>query len=122
MREQTLIPGFATRFCFVLLTLGWMPMFTKRSVQVPFKIICTFVGERHHGYFCLGYFFSSTHFDLVIRLAQKARGGSAFWFLGTIVTLLPETALVLLSNTGLLLSTGNKYIFIFRRHSFPFDS
>ena len=28
MREQTLIPGFATRFCCVVLTLGWMRIFT----------------------------------------------------------------------------------------------
>ena len=33
--------------------------------------ICTVVGEWHHGYFCLGYFLSSTHFVLVTRLAQK---------------------------------------------------
>ena len=33
--------------------------------------ICTVVEERHHGYFCLGYFFSSTHFDLVTSRARK---------------------------------------------------
>ena len=33
---------------------------------------CTVVEEWTHGYFCLRYFSSSTHFDLVIRLAQKA--------------------------------------------------
>ena len=34
--------------------------------------ICTVVEEWTHGFFCLGYFFFSAHFDLVIRLAQKA--------------------------------------------------
>ena len=33
--------------------------------------ICTVVEEWTHGYFCLGYFMSSTHFDIVIRLAQR---------------------------------------------------
>ena len=33
--------------------------------------ICTVVEEWTHGYFCLAYFSSSTHFDLVMRLAQK---------------------------------------------------
>ena len=33
--------------------------------------ICTVVEEWHHGYFCLGYFFSSTPFDLVSLMAQK---------------------------------------------------
>ena len=31
MWEQTLIFRFATRFCFVELTFGWMPKFTRRS-------------------------------------------------------------------------------------------
>ena len=34
--------------------------------------ICTVVEEFCQSDFCLGYFSSSTHFDLVIRLAQKA--------------------------------------------------
>ena len=33
--------------------------------------ICTVVEEWTHGYFCLGYFSSSTHFDLVIRLGRQ---------------------------------------------------
>ena len=31
MREQTLMPGFATRFRPVESTLGWMPIFTRSS-------------------------------------------------------------------------------------------
>ena len=46
MREQTLISGFAARFCFVELTLGWMPIFTTRSRASTFQIyICTVVEE-----------------------------------------------------------------------------
>ena len=81
MREQTLIPGFAARFCFVKLTLGRMQIFTRRSRARTFSnSICTDVEEWHHGYFCLGYFFSSTHFDLGTRMAQKVwrHGGLVF--------------------------------------------
>ena len=35
--------------------------------------ICTVVEEWHHGYFCLGYFFSSTHFDLVTLTRRVER-------------------------------------------------
>ena len=31
MREQTLISRFTSRFCFVELTFGRMPIFTRRS-------------------------------------------------------------------------------------------
>ena len=57
MREETLIPGFTSRFCFVKLTLG-MPIFTRRSIPCKYssKNICTVVDEWHHGYFSLGYF------------------------------------------------------------------
>ena len=34
--------------------------------------ICTVVEEWTHGYFCLGYFSSSTHVDLVGRMARMA--------------------------------------------------
>ena len=94
MREQTLIPNFAFRFCFVKLTLGRMPIFTRRSRASTFQIISArFVGEWHHGYFCLGYFFSSTHFDLVIRLAQKVRRHCGL-LLCTIFGFVTETASV----------------------------
>ena len=39
MREQTLSPGFAARFCFVKLTLVRMPIFTRRSRARTFQII-----------------------------------------------------------------------------------
>ena len=55
--------------------------------------ICTVVEEWHHVTFCLGYFFSSTHFDLVSLMAQKVWRHCGL-LLCTIVTLMPETALV----------------------------
>ena len=38
MREQTLISGFAARFCFGKLTLGVMPISTRRSRASTFQI------------------------------------------------------------------------------------
>ena len=83
--------------------------------------ICTVVEELHHGYFCLGYFFSSTHFDLVTLMAQKV------WRLWVLVFAhdlgsRAGNCIGLLSNSGLFLSTGNKYLFLLQRRSFPFDS
>ena len=66
------LSGFATRFCFVKLTLGRMQIFRKRWRANAFSnYICRVVKEWHHGYFRHGYFFSSTHFDLVTSRALK---------------------------------------------------
>ena len=46
MREQTLVPGFAARFCFVKLTLGRMPTFTGRSHASTFQIISARLSEN----------------------------------------------------------------------------
>ena len=46
MREQTLIPGFASRFCFVELTLGRMPRFTKRSRASTFQVMSARLSEN----------------------------------------------------------------------------
>ena len=71
--------------------------------------------------FCLWHFFFSTHFYLaylkivaqrVVRLLVSAshdRYSHAGRYIG------------LLSNTGLFLSTGNRYLFLLQRHSFPYD-
>ena len=72
--------------------------------------ICTVVEEWHHGYFCLGYFFSSTHFDLVSLMAQKV------WRLSGVVLLHDRCSHVrnyicLPSNIVLFLSAGTKYLF-----------
>ena len=71
--------------------------FARRSSS---NNICTVVEQWNHGYFCLGRFSSSTHFDLVVRLAQKgvaavcsgfcARSWVSWWKLHR-----------LLANTGL---------------------
>ena len=64
--------------------------------------------------FCLGYFSSSTHFDLVIRLAQMVwrqcvlRFCSRSWSRG-------GNCNGLLVNTGRFLSTGDRYLFLLQR-------
>ena len=108
MREQTLIPCFTSRFSFVELTSGRMPMFTV-------------VEEWHHGYYYLGYFFSSTHFDLVSLMAQNVWRHSSVWFLCMIVTLMPETALIFFRTLAFFFATGNRYLFLLKRHLTPYD-
>ena len=121
MREQTLITGFAIRFCFVKLTLGRMPTFTERSRASTFQIVvCTVVEEWYQDYF-FPWYFSTTHFDLVSLTAQMVERLSVSVLVhdhhshAGICTGFP-------SNIGLFLSTGNKYLLLLQRHSFPFDS
>ena len=84
--------------------------------------ICTVVGERYQDYFCLGYFLSPTHFDLVSLMAQKVWRHSGSVFVVHARYSHARNCIGLLSNTGLFLSTGNKYLFLLQRHTFPFDS
>ena len=80
LREQTFIVGFATHFCFVEMTLGRMPILTKRSRASTCQILSARLSKNDTMVsFCLGYFFPSAHFDLVTRMAQN---------------LMPETVLV----------------------------
>ena len=98
-----------------------MPIFTRRSRANTFQNnICKVVEEWTHGYFCLGYFSSSTHFDLVMRLAQKVWRQCVLVFAHDLESR-GGNCNGLFLNTGLLLSTGNKYLFLLRRHLFPFD-
>ena len=91
------------------------------ACKYPSDNIYTIFEEWTHGYCCLGYFSSSTHFYLVKGLAPKVwrlcvlvlahdlgyRGGNCNGHL---------------ANTGLFLSTGNIYLFLLQRQWFPFDS
>ena len=83
--------------------------------------ICTVVEECQHGYFCLGYFSSSTHFDLVMRLAQKAWRQCVLVFAHDLGSR-GGNCNGLLSNTGFFLSTGNRYLFLLQRRTIPLDS
>ena len=83
--------------------------------------ICTVVEESTHGYFCLGCFSSSTHFDLVIRLAQKVWRQCVLVFARGL-GLRGGNCNGLLANTGLFLSTGNRYLFLLQRRLIPCDS
>ena len=122
MRKQTLISSLTTRFTLKELAPRRMPRFTKRPRgKYLSKNICTDVEEWTHGYFCLGYFSSSTHFDLVIRLAQKAWRQCVLVFVHD-VGLRDGNCIGLLANTGLFLSTGNKNLFILQRRLIPFGS
>ena len=80
------------------------------ACKYPSNNIFTIVEEWHHGYFCLGYFSSSTHFDLVIRLAQNAWRQCVLVFVHDL-GFRDGNCTGLLANTGLFLSTGNRYLF-----------
>ena len=119
MRKQTLVSSLTTRF--ILYRIGTR---AEANVHKTFAYkylsnnICTVVEEWTHGYFCLGYFSSLTHFDLVIRLAQKAWRQCVLVFLHDL-GFRDGNCIGVLANAGLFLSTGNKYL---QRRLTPFDS
>ena len=93
-REQTLIPGFTSRFCFVELTLGRMPIFTRRSRASTLQIISARSSKNGTIVtFALDTSFPR-HTSTSCHWWLGWCGGIVFWFLGTIVTLMPKTALV----------------------------
>ena len=122
MRKQTRGSWITTRFCVI--KIG-----TRADANIHKAFACKYLSNNiytvvegwTHGYFCLGYFSSSTHFHLVKGLARKVwrqcvlvsahglgyRGGNCNG---------------LLANTGLFLSTGNRYLFLLQRPLIPFDS
>ena len=116
-------PDLQPVFVFIKLALGWMPMFTRRSRAGTVQIISAPLSKNGTmvTYFCRGYFFSSTHFDLVRRMARKVWWHCVLVF-GHDRYSHAGNCTGLLSITGLLLSTGNRYLFLLQGHSFPFDS
>ena len=117
LREQTLIPGFASRFCFVRIDTREDANIHKAiACKYLLNNICTVVEEWHHGYFCLGYFSSPTHFDLVTRMARKVWRHCGLVF-GHDRYSHAGNCIGLLSNTGLFLSTGGRYLVLLQRHS-----
>ena len=73
MRKQTLVSSLTTRFFFYRNgTRADANIHKTFACRCLSSNICTVVEEWTHGYLCFGYFSSSTHFGLVIRLAQKA--------------------------------------------------
>ena len=122
MREQTLVsPALQTVSVLYNWHSGGCQYSLRDHVLVPSNDICAVVEEWTQGYFCLGYFSSSTHFNLVKGLARKVwrqcvlASAHGHGFRG-------GNCIGLLSNTGFLLSTGNRYLFLLQRQWFPFDS
>ena len=114
MRKQTTVSSFTTRFILKKGTRADANIHKAFACKYISKHICTVVEEWTHGYLCLGYFSSSTHFDLVIRLAQKVRRQCVLVFAHDL-GLRGGNCNGLLANTGLFLSTGNKYLFLLYR-------
>ena len=69
----------------------------------------------------LGYFSFSTHFYLVKRAGSEGVAAVCSGFCAR-SWVSWRNCNGLLTNTGLFLSTGNRYLFLLRRHFSPFDS
>ena len=98
-------------------------MFTRRSRAGTFQIISKSARLSKNGTmvtFCLGYFSSSTHFVLVTRMAHKVSRQCVLVF-GHDLGFRDGNCIGLLANTGLFLSSGNRYFFLLQRRSIPFD-
>ena len=108
MRDQTLISGFATRFCLGKLTLGRVPIFTRLSRAGTSQIISARLSEN------------GTMVDLARRMAQKVWRHCGLVFVHDHYSH-AGTCISLLANTGRFLSTGNRYLFLLQRHSIPCD-
>ena len=122
MLEQTLIPCFTSRFCFVELTFGRMPILTRRFRASTFQIVSTRLSKNDTRItFALDTSFPR-HTSTSCHCWLRKCGGIWCRFLCTIVPLMPETALVLLRTLAFFFSTGNKYLFHLQRHLIPCDS
>ena len=91
------------------------------ACKYPTNNIYTVAEEWIHGYFCLGCFSSSTHFYLVKGLARKVWRQCVLFFAHDL-GFRGENCNGLLANTGLFLSTCNRYLFLLQHQWFPFDS
>ena len=108
MREQTLIPGFAALCCFVNLTLGRMPIFTRRPRASAFQMISARLSENGN----MVTFALDTSLDtLQPREKDGSEGVAASWSGFCARSLLSCWQLHWSPlNTGLFLSTGNNYL------------
>ena len=82
--------------------------------------VCTVVEEWRHSYFCFGYFFFSTHFDLVIRLAQKAWRQCVLVFVHDLGSR-DGNCIGPLANTGLFSFHWFQIPFLLQRRLIPLD-
>ena len=109
-------------FDFIRMALGRMPLFTRRSRAGTSQMIPARSSKNGPMVtFCLGYFSSSTHVDLVMRLARKVWRQCVLIFAHDL-GFHAGNCNGLLANAGLLLSTGNRYLSLLQRQRFPFDS
>ena len=83
--------------------------------------IYTVLEEWTHGYFCLGYFSSSTHFYLVKGLARKVRRQCVLVFAHDRFSW-RKLQRSPCETPCLVLSTGSRYLFLLQRRLIPFDS
>ena len=103
--ETDTFSSLTTRFIFIEVTFGRMPILTKRSRTSTLQKASARLSKNHTR----------------VTFASDTRVAFGVGFLCTIVALMPETALVSLRTLAVFLSAGNKYLFLLQRHSFPYD-
>ena len=99
-----------------------MPIFTKRSRANTLQIISARLSETG----TVVTFASDTSFLWHTSTSWEGWlgrcGGSVLWFLGTILGFVGGNCIGLLRTLAFFLANGNKYLFLLRHHSIPFDS
>ena len=95
MREQTLFPGFTSRFIFTELTLGRAPILTRRSLASTFQIISARLSENGTRVTFASDTFVPRHTSTSChRWLRRCDGFRCRFFLCMIVTPVSETAFV----------------------------
>ena len=111
-------PRLCTPFLFCKIDTGTMPTSTRRSRASALQIIWTLSENCPMVTFASDTFFSSTHFDLVSLMARKVRRHCVLVFVQHF-GYRDGNCIGLLANTGLFLSTGNRYLFLLQSRLIP---
>ena len=111
MREQALVSSLATRLIFVELALGRMAIFTRRSRASTIQMVSARLSKNDTRIT----FALDTSFPRHTSTSCQCGGIWIRFLLGTIVCTGSP------SNTGLFLSTDNKYLFLLQHHLIHFD-
>ena len=114
MRKQTLVSSLTTRLCLKESALGRMPIFTRRSRASTFQIICARLSKMDP------WLLSPRTLLFLDTLRPRDTVGSED--VGHDLGSHAGNSIGLLANTGLFLSTGNRYLFLFQSRFIPFDS
>ena len=122
MREQTLVPCFASRFSFIELTFGRMPILTRWSRTSTFQIVSARLSKNSASLTSASdASFSRRASNLVSLMSQRVERLSVSVLMHDHYSHAGNCT-GLPSNTCHFPSTSNKNSFLFQRHLSPFES